>query len=358
MIRVLVDGWQLQQSGHRGIGRYAENLIAGLAGLGDVRVEVLRPEGDTEPSCEHRRAARLRQMEHARHVGGFAGSADVVHAPGFPYPSRSPVPVVVTIHDLFPLELRGRRYLQGRLNWAMWSRAARGAARVIAVSRFTADQTMRHLGIPADRIDVVHPGLDPSFTPAQADPPDAVVPKAAEPYVLLVAGGDPRKGHACALAAIDAVAGAGLPHRLVIAGRIPPALEPDIRRLLADCAHPERVDLVGFVEDLPGLYRAAAATLVTSFGEGFGYPALESMACGTPVVAFRNSATAEVVADAGLLVADQDRRALGAALISLLNDARSGHDLVERGLSRAANFERVAVAAAVAESYRSAIQSR
>lgn len=358
MIRVLIDGWQLDASGHRGVGRYAHNLVEGLGHVEGLELEVLRPEGSGVPRCEHRFSGRLRQVEHARHVGRFAQDADIVHAPGFPYPSRSPVPIVVTIHDLFPLELRGRRYLNGRINWTLGRSAAKRSARVVAVSQFTADQVMRHLGIAADRIDVVHPGLDPSFGPAADHGAAPDIGRDGDPYVLLVAGGDPRKGHGAALAAIDAVADAGLPHRLVIAGRIPPALEPDIRRRLAACSHPERVELAGYVEDLPGLYRSAAATLVTSLGEGFGYPALESMASGTPVVAFDNTATSEVVGGAGVLVADQDRRALAAELIGLLRDPAGSLELVGRGLLRAGDFERVAAAAGVAESYRRALQSR
>src|SRR5207302_8685619 len=112
-------------------------------------------------------------------------------------------------------------------------------------------------------------------------------------------------------------------------------------RAQADVAaspRPDRVEVAGYVADLPALYRGAAALLMSSRCEGFGLPALEAMACGTPVVAFANSSLPEVVGDGGILVPDGDVRAFAAAVERLLADESRRAATIELGLSRAAMF--------------------
>jgi glycosyltransferase involved in cell wall biosynthesis len=91
-------------------------------------------------------------------------------------------------------------------------------------------------------------------------------------------------------------------------------------------------------EELPAWYRGARALVSPSLAEGFGLPALEAMACGTPVIASNVSSLPEVVGDAGLLVDPTDTDAIADAMVRLLTDDSLRSDLKARGLERAAHF--------------------
>ncbi len=148
---------------------------------------------------------------------------------------------------------------------------------------------------------------------------------------------------------IACLANRGLPHRLVLAGPQERWMEPHIRAAIKMAPRPDRVELAGYVEDLPGTYSGATALLMSSRCEGFGLPALEAMACGTPVVAFTNSSLTEVVGDAGVLVPDGDVEAMARAVGELVDGATLRQELVAAGLGRAAEFPWGRMATAYAE---------
>jgi glycosyltransferase involved in cell wall biosynthesis len=91
-------------------------------------------------------------------------------------------------------------------------------------------------------------------------------------------------------------------------------------------------------EDLPYLLSGAELLVMPSLYEGFGLPALEAMACGTPVVASNAGAIPEVVGEAALLVGPTDTEALADAMRRVLTDRALWKDLAERGLARATQF--------------------
>jgi alpha-1,3-rhamnosyl/mannosyltransferase len=161
---------------------------------------------------------------------------------------------------------------------------------------------------------------------------------ADRPTVLYVGEYGPHKGFAEAFAAAGLIAEAGLPHRLGMVGFLAPWYEPIVRDLRAASSHPERIDLLGYVDDIVSAYQHADAVVVTSRYEGFCLPALEAMACGTPVVAFANSAIAETVSGGGILVPDGDVEALVAALADVLSDQVAWKDVSELGIKHARGF--------------------
>ena len=250
---------------------------------------------------------------------------------------------VVTIHDVVPLdhpEWLNRRF-------AAWyrfviPRLARRVRHVIVDSDFTRQRLIAHSGISADRISVIHCGVDARFspqTPVAIAAARAALQLPAGRYVLSVGSLEPRKNLGRLLSAWQ---------------RLLPELPPDIWLVLAGAKGkslvfanvpeltclPARVHLTGHVPDdrLPALYAGAEAFVYPSVYEGFGLPPIEAMACGTPVIVGNHASLPEVVGDAGMMVDPYDVEAIAAALMRLLTHADARNVLGARGRERAARF--------------------
>ena len=268
-------------------------------------------------------------------------------------PLRCPCPAVVTIHDLSferePTLLGPKDRLVFR---TVVPRAARKAARLIAVSERTKADLVELYDIPPDRITVAHHGIDPAFEPQKVREPSNPRPPSSVPgtveggpsdgYALFVGSIQARKDP---LAAADAAAAAGL--RLVVAG-------PTRDRELARELERRGAELRGYL-DMPALadlYRGAACLVLPSRYEGFGLPVLEAMACGTPVVAAPEPALREVAGDAA-------HYAEPAQLADALRQAVREHDrLAAAGLERAKAFSWRETARRTLEVYRDALGAR
>jgi glycosyltransferase involved in cell wall biosynthesis len=244
------------------------------------------------------------------------------------FPLACPCPAVVTIHDLsFEREpsLMGRR---DRLIFrAVVPRAARRAARVIAVSDLTKRDLIDLYRIPEEKIVVIPNGVDPRF---KADGPR---PSRGD-YALVVGALQPRKDPEAAIEALALLGNGDL--RLVFAGPDKGGRE-EAERAAERAGLGSRVDFRGYVPDdeLAALYRGAACLVFPSRYEGFGLPALEAMASGTPVVATTAGALPEVAGDAAILVRERDPAALAGGIERALADRDR---LVRAGLERARHY--------------------
>jgi glycosyltransferase involved in cell wall biosynthesis len=271
--------------------------------------------------------------------------AEVFHNPLFHPPWRVDRPWVQTLYDVIPLVFDDPNLAVLRRRWRRFGPRYRKADVVAAISRHAADEGRRVLDLDPAKLEVVPLAVDERYRPGP--PRDVDEP----PYLLLVSEYSRRKGFADAFAVIGALADAGYPHRLRVAGRIPPQVAAELDALVQSADRPDRIDLLGFVPDLVALYQGADAVLVPSRYEGFGLPALEGMACGVPVVAYDNSSLPEVVGDGGWLVADGEIPALLHATRTVLDDPRLAAELRERAVARAATFSWAAVAEAYAALY-------
>ena len=339
--------------------RYAAALLRALEARGDVEMAHLGLTDRRPRSFPQRLAwqAAAEAVYYPLLIGRQARAAGValVHHPRHLVPPELglSVPSVVTVHDVLPLrtpehfsQLIARRYaVLARLS-------ARRAARVVTGSEHSRDEIAELLDVPLERIRVTPYGVEPLFRPVEADlellaERFGVTP----PYVLCVGTLEPRKNLTGAVRAFERAHAAFRDHSLVlIGGRGWKGGE--LERLLRETRAP--VIPTGYVseEGLVALYSSADCFLFPSFAEGFGFPVLEAMACGTPVVAGDRSSLPEVVGDAGLLVDPASTEALADAVRRVLGSAELRHDLSRRGLERSRLFTWERTADATVDVYR------
>lgn len=319
------------------IERTGETLIADDAGEAVERL-LATPELDYyDWAYRHRLGASLA----SRRAG-----ADILHVPhSFATALFDPQAVrLVNCHDLVPLRFPEHyvNYKDGfRLGRKLLdTRRTRRADHLIAISEATASDLQRLLGVPREKITVIHLGLTAESWPP-AGPNDAALVAAAGirgPYVLYVGAADWRKNPHGMLQAVARARERGHDIELVWAGRLSAAtraaLERDAARLNA------RLRLAGYVDDetLQALYRQAVATLFCSYCEGFGYPVIEAMALDSPVITSDCSSLPEVAGDAALLVDPARPDQMADAIVRLLEDDAARDELRRRGRARAKTF--------------------
>ena len=257
-------------------------------------------------------------------------------------------PTVLTVHDLIFERYPHHHKWTNRLFLSVGMRLfVRAADRIIAVSQQTKHDLIELYHTPATKIDVIYQGIDPSFAPASRAAVERVRATYAlrnedgsiRPYLLMVGTLEPRKNHLTAMRALARLKALNLPHSLVVVGGEGWLFAP-IREQIATLGLAADVTFTGYVPaaDLPPLYTGAAAVLQPTLYEGFGFPVLEAMACGVPVVCSNVSSLPEAAGDAALLVAPLDDAALADAIQRLLAEPALADELRRRGIERASSF--------------------
>jgi glycosyltransferase involved in cell wall biosynthesis len=249
---------------------------------------------------------------------------------------------VVTVHDTAFLDVP--EYFAPsfvKLYKALVPRLVRSVSKVVTVSEFSRQQMAKCMGLSADRIEVIHNGVARHFTPYA--PAALAATRAALDlpgrYILVQATSDKRKNLARTLDAWRAVASA-LPQdlHLVISGNLSRA------HVFGDASDMNlegpRVRVIGFVaeEHMGPLMAGAEAFLFASLYEGFGLPVLEAMAAGTPVITGNATALPEVAGDAAMLVDARSAKAIGCAMLDLIERPLLAQTLKTRGFQRARLF--------------------
>jgi glycosyltransferase involved in cell wall biosynthesis len=362
---VLVDGRHLSGFGAtRGFGRYLRSLLGELAADPGLGIEVLVDEVGASAVPLGARAILVRRQIPGRfadleHRGRLpldiaTHRSALFHSPAAEPPRWCSRPWVQTIHDV-PLTFAGADLSAERRAWTKRRRRVPRASAVIAVSRYVAEQATAILGLDPERVYVAPHGVDPVFCPDLEDARSSGAER-PDPYLLFVGEYGHHKGYAEAFSVIGALADRGLPHRLVVVGRLAPWWRPAVDELITDSPHPERIEMAGLADDeqLARWYRGADAMIVTSRAEGFCLPVTEAMACSTPVVAFDNTALPETVGDGGQLIADGDIRAFASAVDALVSDAARWQVASAAARRRAAAFSWKACASIHVQAFQEA----
>jgi len=325
-----------------GVGYYTMALASGLSARDDVDLTLIARRGDEERWSALASGAAVRGAVPASRPGRLAfeqlGLSSVLrsldvrvhHGPHYTMPARSPVPCAVTIHDCTFFD-HPEWHLRSKA--AFFRRAIRRAARhagvLICVSQVTADRLQESCevrapvvvaphGVDHRRFSTTEPseGADRAELGAQGVPTD-------RPLVAFVGTLEPRKGVAPLVAAFDLLADS-LPDPVLVLGGQPGWGMAETERALAAARHPERIVRTGYLPDqaVPALLRQASVVAYPALEEGFGLPALEALACGSPLVTTEGTAMAEVARGAALLVPPGDVSALAGALGTALQEGR------------------------------------
>jgi glycosyltransferase involved in cell wall biosynthesis len=332
-----IDGTPAMRRYATGTEVYARSIIEALAGSRDDRAIRVYANATDPPAwlphgVQWRGIPFPRLWTHWRLRQALRREPpDVTFIPSHVLPYALGLPAVVTVHDIGhrrqpgAYSRRARWYLEATTRYA-----ARHARRLIAVSRATAEDLARFYGVPRGRIAVIHSGVDPRMRPQD---PQAVAGVTSRlgiegPYFLYVGRNHPRKNLGLLRRAFADARRRGLAAALVLAG-------PGHQTAAGDPA--QALPYVP-AEDLPALYGGAIALVLPSHFEGFGFPVLEAMRCGTAVIASTAGALPEIVGTAGILLDPDDAGAWSQALLELAQDAPLQRRLIAAGLSRASEF--------------------
>lgn len=357
-----------------GVGVFCAGALGGLAGRDDLAVSAFAVSWRRRQGIAAHVPAGVRTAQrpmparplHAAWARGtvppvewFVGDLDVVHGSNFVVPPTRRAARVVTVHDLtvslYPELCDAPTLAYPRLI----RRAVADGAWVHTPSAYVAAEVVAELGVDPARVRAVHhgvPALPPPGRDRDGGPTGGVVlPAGCDRYVLAVGTVEPRKDYPLLVRSFAAVAAAHPDTALVIVGADGWGADRFAETLAASPVR-GRVVRPGYLDDaaLAAALRGAAALAYPSRYEGFGFPPLQAMAVGVPVVATAGGAVPEVVGDGARLVAPGDEDALAAALVGVLDGGAAVEDLVARGRARSATFTWESCAAGLATLYRDA----
>ncbi len=334
-----------------GTGVYAHLLPEALSRVAGLSVTMLAaaPAG----ACQNllQRGSRFLRGLHWTHYSLprvlEKQNFDLVHSPAFVAPTSAPCPVIVTIHDvsyrLFPEHFPWwwSAYLQ-----KLVPKVLQTAAAVVTVSEHSKQDIVLHYRIPAKKVHVIYNGVDHSlFHPyARMDCRLASKLGLRPGYVLHVGSLAHRKNIPTLLRATALLKAQGKwgKRQLVLAGPHMRSLpgHSEISKLILVLGLQNDVVLTGYLakEEVAGIYTGASLLVMPSFYEGFGFPLVEAMAAGTPVIASNVSSIPEVCGQAALLFSPHSIEELAVSMDSVLGNPSLAREMKQKGLQRVQQF--------------------
>lgn len=365
-----------------GIGRYSRELVRAVIRAGQQhQYRLFYAAGELAPTSPH--AGQLRQLvaEHPNvraipiplsprrltqiwqrlraplPVELFTGRVDILHAPDFVLPPTR-ARTLLTVHDLSFLvhpELTVPsmvRYLSSAV-----PRSVRRANHILADSEATKRDLVRLLHADPSRTSVVYPGLSSGFGPVTPELAAHVRAKLKLPerFLVFVSTFSPRKNVVRLIEAFAALTqnNAIAPDVALVLSGQRGWMDEQIFEAIEHANLGDRLRWVRFLDDadLPAVYNLATATVYPSLYEGFGLPALEALACGSPVVTANNSSLPEVVGEAAVLIEATSVASIASGIERVLNDGALREQLRVAGFQQARHFTWEAAAQQVLACY-------
>lgn len=291
----------------------------------------------------------------------FGLKADVVHAMDYVIPPTLNNNIVLTIHDLAFI-----RFPEFNFEWfvkkysRMVGKNAVTAKKILASSQSTADDINKYFKIEKDKIETVYLAAEPAFRRLAPNEIDCTILKnlnISKPFLISVGTIEPRKDFATLIKAYDLARtiNPDLKHMLIIAGRTGWKSETTYKAR-EESAYKDDIIFTGRLSDreLIQLYNQADIFVYTSLFEGFGFPPLEAMSCGLPVICSDSSSIKEVVDDAGILVRPGNMEGFAENMVKAVKEKELKKKLAQKSLNRAKAFSWQKTAKTTLSVYRKA----
>ena len=323
----------------------------------DVEAEIV-----PAPAAISHRPARLAWEQTGLPLVAQQVGADVIHSPNYTMPLRAGRPVVVTVHDVtFFTNPELHPSVRATFFRSATRTAMRRASRVVVPSAATKDELTRVLEADTTKVDIAHHGVDRSIfhvpDDGEKERVQARLGLGGQPYVAFLSVLEPRKNVPGLIQGwVKACEGRAAPPALVLAGGA--GWDDRVDVALAEVPSHLRVLRPGYLRfvDLPGFLGGAVVVAYPSHGEGFGFPVLEAMACGAPVLTSRRLSLPEVGGEA-VAYTEPDPDAIARDLGALLDDEERRKELATAGLERSQQFTWTASAQAHLACYAAALSS-
>jgi len=374
MMKLAVDARTVYSAERRGTGKNLVDLYRHVAAMRPRWRFVMfhRGQGNDDPfadlanvenRCIEMKGDRFGLWQKVRlPLAARKAGADLLHCPANTGPRWPMAPMVLTIHDLIPLETQF--VTQESRAWGRnVAAAAQKARRILTPSAYSKGQIVETFKIDADKI-VVNPWAPDSKYRKVTDTDRLRRVRARyglgedQAYVLSFSGNDPRKNTERIVLAY-----AGLPkglregYALLVVGTREPLLS-DVRQVVSDLGVGETCILHGYAaeEDMAALLSGATALCYPSLSEGFGLPVVDAFVCETAVLTSNRTSLPEVAGDAAVLVEPEDEGAITEGLARLLEDDGLRRGLVEKGRQRLKAYTWDACAARACRTFEEALE--
>jgi len=327
-----------------GIGRYIKSIVPLLPKYLNERIKLLKNHG-THLNNNLRgddfyytniSSSYYTLFEQFEIPFKLKNDTSLLWTPHYNFPCLRKGTNVVTVHDLAHLALQDMlgSPLKNFYSRTMFKMLSKKVDKVICVSNFTRNELIKYTDINPDKIEVIYNGLEDYWFNIKKE-----IPPESSPFLLYVGNIKPHKNLKTLVKSFLHILDK-IPHNLILVGKKEGFITEDgeINELVNEA--PERIKFTGYISDkkLQQYYAYAEAMIFPSLYEGFGYPPLEAMACGTPVIVSDSASMPEICGDAAYYFDPHDIDELSFKIQNLLFDNELTRNFITKGYSQAKKY--------------------